>query len=121
MRYRGYGDLDDPPLLDGDEGFSGFVTRVQKSNLAPGELSQAYNVRLDKSTIRSRKTAENLTNTSRNTLLKNNGVMDAIAFNDGVSEGDQVLFAGTERGYLTSTEKDGDFEVVDYPTRVWAN
>ena len=117
MRYRGYGDLDDPPLLDGDEGFSGFVTRVQKSNLAPGELSQAYNVRLDKSTIRSRRTAENLTNTSRNTLLKNNGVMDAIAFNDGVSEGDQVLFAGTERGYLTSTEKDGDFEVVDYPTR----
>ncbi len=116
MRYRAYAELDDPPLLDGDEGFSGFVTRLEKSNLAPGELSEASNVRLDKGTIRSRKSAENLTNVTRNRILKDNGVMDAIAYNDGVSEGDQVLFAGSSRGYLASTTRDGSFEVVSYPT-----
>tara|TARA_Y100000114_G_scaffold157289_1_gene188948 strand:+ start:5025 stop:6860 length:1836 start_codon:yes stop_codon:yes gene_type:complete len=116
VRYRAYAELDDPPLLDGDEGFSGFVTRLEKSNLAPGELSEASNVRLDKGTIRSRKSAENLTNVTRNRILKDNGVMDAIAYNDGVSEGDQVLFAGSSRGYLASTTRDGSFEVVSYPT-----
>ena len=52
MRYKGYGELDDPPLLDGDEGFTGFNTRLDGTNLEPGVLSEAFNVRTDRGTIR---------------------------------------------------------------------
>jgi hypothetical protein len=116
MRYKGYGDLDDPPLLDGDEGFTGFNTRLDGTNLEPGILSEAYNVRTDRGTIRSRNTADNLTTAGQNSFYEGQDIYDAIAFNDGVSGGDKILLAGKSRAHVHDATKNGNSSVVYYPS-----
>ena len=45
--YRSFGNLDDPPLIDGDVGFIGINQREQPNQLKPGEVVLSKNGRID--------------------------------------------------------------------------
>lgn len=61
-RYRRYGDLDDPPIYDGDNYWTGFWSRYQPTYLKQGQLFYSGNGRLDKGTFQVRKGLAALSN-----------------------------------------------------------
>jgi len=54
-RYRTYGARDDPPVMDGDEGFRGVNMRLHPSVLPPGWVSEAVNARFNDGVAETRK------------------------------------------------------------------
>ena len=116
MRYRSYGQLDDPPLLDGDEGFSGILTRQDPDVLEPSLLSWGSNIRLDNGAISPRKTTRGITSQSDATTMEDDFVFDAIRFNDTENADDFILSAGRSRAYLHTTDDGDSLEEIQYPT-----
>lgn len=115
MRYRGYGELDDQPLVDGDEGFIGQVSRVDPDTVEPAMLSYGKNIRLDDSVIRPRKTSRGITSQSDATTMENDNVVDAIRFNDQINPDDQILCAGSTSAYTHTTDENDSLVTIPYP------
>jgi len=114
MRYSEYGQIDDKPLVDGDQLFRGFNTRIDADNLEPGMLSFASNVRLDDGVISPRKTIEALQDYSNSAMGIQNTLLDAIKINRGKSH-DEILTATDKLSFLHSgTALDANIE-IDYP------
>ena len=116
MRYRSYGQLDDPPLLDGDEGFSGILTRQDPDVLEPSLLSWGSNIRLDNGAISPRKTTRGITSQSDATTMEDDFVFDAIRFNDTENADDFILSAGRNRAYLHTTDDGDNNQEINYPS-----
>jgi hypothetical protein len=116
VRYRAYGELDDQPLLDGDEGFIGQVSRIDPDGIEPAMLSYGKNIRLDDSVIRPRKTSRGITSSADTTTMENDKVVDAIRFNDQINADDQILCAGSTTAYTHTTDSGSSLVTVPYPT-----
>ena len=101
MRYRTYGQLDDPPVVDGDEAFGALNTRLSPDQLQPGSLSFAQNVRLTDGVISPRYGAIRF-NSSVNIKndLDSSDCFDAIEYVDSESASDRVITAGTDKAYI---------------------
>lgn len=112
MRYRDYGQLDDPPLLDGDEAFKGLVTREEPDTLEPGMLSHAENIRLADGTAKSRRGIKTLMTQAQVNLIEAEDCFDCVPYNLDNSDYDSALFAGKTKGFiLTGTS----LTEVNYP------
>lgn len=114
MRYSEYGQIDDKPLVDGDQLFRGFNTRIDADNLEPGILSFASNVRLDDGIISPRKTIEPLQDYSNSAVGVSSNLLDAIKINRGKSH-DEILMASESRSYLHSGTALDANTIIDYP------
>ena len=115
MRYKDNGQLDDQPILDGDEVFKGFATKFEADQLEPGMLSYAQNIRLDKGSIEPRKTAQGVNTTAEITgTFGTSGIKDMITYNDGT--GDKLLLSAGWRAWMHSGVDQDSVTDIDYPT-----
>lgn len=110
MRYSSYGSLDDPPLLDGDEGFKGLNTRVEADQLTNGELSESINMRLDNGTATSRRGNSLYMSTSDSQTVAQEGLVDGIDYDSNGAD-DSVLFACQDKAFVY----DGTLNEITYP------
>ena len=115
MRYKGYGELDDQPLLDGDEGFAGLVSREDADQLPPGMLSYATNIRLTNKTIEPRKTILPITNEPGDIALDNDKAFDAIPYSDARGAYESIIIAGETQAYLHDGGTGTNLVDVPYP------
>jgi len=100
MRYDGYGDLDDKPLIEGDQGFVGLNTFVDPEKLPMGVLSVAENVRLDTGNAVGRNGIENLLAENDNNTIASAEFLDVIPLNAPNSTSDNLLIACEWNAYL---------------------
>jgi hypothetical protein len=116
MRYKEYGQSDDPTIIDGDEVFKGFATRYDADTLQPGMLSYAQNVRLDKGVIEPRKTSRSIQSYGEITghiTYDPAEVLDMISYNDGTSE--QLLLSGNKNAHIHDSKVFGNLTEIKYP------
>ncbi len=118
MRYDGYGDLDDKPLLDGDEAFAGLITADEPDALAPGMLSKGINIRMSRGSIDTRPTLKALLDSTQNQELLDEGAFDAVRFSQENDADDSVLIAGKTKAFLF---KDETLTDVAYPADIYEN
>ena len=111
MRYSSYGQLDDPPLVDGDEGFQGLNTRVNADQLTNGELAESTNMRLDNGVATSRKGNGLYVPSDTSEDIAQDGILDAVAY-DSVGADDSVLFACQSRSFVWDNQT---LKTVTYP------
>lgn len=118
MRYKEYGQLDDPPLIDGDESFIGLVTRESPDNLEPGMLSWAENVRLKDGTISPRLGVKALLTEDQADTLHDDLAFDCAPYNLDNQANDSVLIAGKTQAFLYDN---GTISDVSYPPDIYKN
>ena len=118
MRYSAYGDLDDKPLIDGDQGFIGLNTFIDPSKLPTGTLSLAENVRLDTGNAVGRNGIENLLTVADNTVITNAVFLDVIPLNAPNSSSDNLLIGCEGNGFLWNQDTNNVTTIndpVDFP------
>jgi len=115
MRYRNYGQLDDPPIVDGDEAFAGVNSKIASDQLQPGFLSTSKNARLENGVIRPRQGAVqfNVSSSLQDKLI-NSDCFDAIEYVDQDSANDRIITAGTDKAYILDRNSQDPIE-VSYP------
>ena len=70
MRYRATGQLDDPPVKDGDESWDGVISARDPNTIKKGKLAAGINVRLDRGPAETRKGhGVMMTDAQRDTIL----------------------------------------------------
>ena len=115
MRYKDNGQLDDQPILDGDEVFKGFATKFEADQLEPGILSYAQNIRLDKGSIEPRKTAQGVNRVGDLTgSFGQSDILDMITYNDG--QGDELLLSAGWRAWMHNGVDQQSVQDIAYPT-----
>lgn len=101
MRYRDYGQLDDPPVVDGDEAFGAINTRLSPDQLQPGSLSYGQNIRLTDGVISPRPGALKFNdNFEVKYAINQSDCFDAIEYVDSESTRDRIITAGTDKAYI---------------------
>lgn len=101
MRYKEYGQLDDPPIVDGDEAFGAINTRLSPDQLQPGSLSYGQNIRLTDGVISPRPGATKFNdNFEVKYAINQSDCFDAIEYVDSESTRDRIITAGTDKAYI---------------------
>ena len=77
--YRAFGELDDPILTDGDNGFAGVDSYLEAETLKPGFVQLSENMRLDGDRANVRKGWDFLAATA-------SGPLNTFSYSDGVEE-----------------------------------
>lgn len=114
MRYSGYGDLDDKPLIDGDQGFTGLNSFVDPSKLPTGTLTVAENIRLDTGNAVGRNGIKILMSENDNDSTVTAELLDVIPLNAPNDIADNLLIACEDNGYIWKA-KTSTRDFINYP------
>ena len=113
--YRSYGNLDDPPVMDGDRAFLGFGSFRDPASLPENFLSESENLRLENHTAQIRKGTKRLTD---DTDVLGATILASTFYRDPEAGNEWIVLVASDRAYLVNpadgTKKTILFSGVEY-------